>query len=266
MTTSSSFDRARRRRRTTSPTWRGSVPRAEAATSWSTSRRRSASGSTLADIDDYAPHNDLGTAVVLRARRARRASRGSSSRRRWWSTARARTAAREHGRSRPPPRTADDLDAGRFEPALPALRRRPRCPAWSAEDAPLDPRNVYAATKVHGEHLGAVVGAGDRRHGRRAALPQRLRPGDAARTPRTPASPRCSVRSCDRGEPPQVFEDGAAAPRLRPRRRRRRGRRSPPPARPSGRRHARSTSARAAVTTIGEMAAALPDRSAGPTR
>jgi dTDP-L-rhamnose 4-epimerase len=52
----------------------------------------------------------------------------------------------------PEPRAREDLDSGRFSP---------RCrvctgdlePLAVDESAPLDPRNVYAATKVHQEHL-----------------------------------------------------------------------------------------------------------------
>ena len=64
-----------------------------------------------------------------------------------------------HGRVTPAPRRAADLDAGWFEPGCP----RPGCPervAWVPvdESAPADPRNVYAATKLHQEHLCALWG------------------------------------------------------------------------------------------------------------
>jgi dTDP-L-rhamnose 4-epimerase len=57
-----------------------------------------------------------------------------------------------HGIVRPGPRTLEDLSAGRFEP------RCPRCdseltPVAIDERSPFDPRSVYAATKVHQEHL-----------------------------------------------------------------------------------------------------------------
>ena len=75
------------------------------------------------------------------------------------------------------------------------------------EDAPLDPRNVYAATKVHGEHLadawcretGGIVAALRFHNVYGPGLP---------RTPRTPGWPRCSASRLAAGEPPQVFEDG----------------------------------------------------------
>ena len=57
-----------------------------------------------------------------------------------------------HGDVRPAPAPVADLDAGRFEPRCPTCGR-PSAPALIDETAPLDPRNVYAATKLHTEHL-----------------------------------------------------------------------------------------------------------------
>jgi len=58
----------------------------------------------------------------------------------------------EHGRVHPAPRQKRDLEAGRFDPCC------PRCdetllPVDLDEESPLDPRSVYAATKLHQEHL-----------------------------------------------------------------------------------------------------------------
>ena len=66
-----------------------------------------------------------------------------------------------HGDVRPGARTAEDLAADRFDPACPACGDRL---TWAPidEDAPTDPRNVYAATKLHQEHLCAAFG---REHG-----------------------------------------------------------------------------------------------------
>jgi dTDP-L-rhamnose 4-epimerase len=60
-----------------------------------------------------------------------------------------------HGRVRPSARGVADLAAGRFEPGCP---RCGRPLAWIRidEDAPLDPRSVYAATKLAQEHLSAA--------------------------------------------------------------------------------------------------------------
>jgi dTDP-L-rhamnose 4-epimerase len=109
-------------------------------------------GVDFLDVADYVSHNDLGTAVLLRAL-ARGRFRGRlvlASSMVVYGEGLYRCAA--HGTVRPAPRRAEDLDAGRFEP------RCPRCDAQLVpepipEDAAIDPRNVYAATKLHQEHL-----------------------------------------------------------------------------------------------------------------
>jgi dTDP-L-rhamnose 4-epimerase len=64
-----------------------------------------------------------------------------------------------HGLVAPAARMAADLDAGRFEPGCPRPGCRDRV-AWAPvdESAPADPRNVYAATKLHQEHLCGLWG------------------------------------------------------------------------------------------------------------
>lgn len=111
-----------------------------------------------------------------------------------------------HGPQRPIPRTAAQLAAGAFEP------RCGECAAplrWQPvdESAPLDPRNSYAATKVHQEHLCAVFG---REHGTTVTM---LRYHNVY-GPRCPLdTPYAGVASLfraavARGEPPRVLEDG----------------------------------------------------------
>jgi dTDP-L-rhamnose 4-epimerase len=53
---------------------------------------------------------------------------------------------------RPAPRSWEHLNAGNFEPPCPRCGRS-LAPEPIPEDAPLEPRNVYAATKLHQEHL-----------------------------------------------------------------------------------------------------------------
>src|SRR5919197_1202988 len=109
-------------------------------------------GVDFLDVADYVSHNDLGTAVLLRAL-ARRRFRGRlvlASSMVVYGEGRYRCASDGVVRPLPPP--APDLDPARFEP------RCPECGAALApeaipEDAALDPRNVYAATKLHQEHL-----------------------------------------------------------------------------------------------------------------
>ena len=112
-----------------------------------------------------------------------------------------------HGDVRPRARTAEDLAAGRFEPGCPACGE-PMAWAPVDEDAPTDPRNVYAATKLHQEHLCAAFG---REHGL-AVTALRYHNVYGPRMPRnTPYAGVASIfrSAVDRGEPPRVFEDGA---------------------------------------------------------
>jgi dTDP-L-rhamnose 4-epimerase len=111
-----------------------------------------------------------------------------------------------HGVVRPGPRLAEALARGEFEPPCPHCAA-PLSPAPVPEDAPLDPRNVYAATKLHTEHLATAFG---RESG---ALVCALRYHNVY-GPRMPSdTPYAGVASLfrsalERGEPPRVFEDG----------------------------------------------------------
>lgn len=111
-------------------------------------------GVDISDLDDYARQNSLGTAVVLRAAADADVPRivYASSMVVYGEGAYTCTA---HGLIRPSPRRVPDLDAGRFEPCCPRCAE-PLAPGSVSEDAALDPRNAYAATKVHGEHLAAT--------------------------------------------------------------------------------------------------------------
>jgi dTDP-L-rhamnose 4-epimerase len=111
-----------------------------------------------------------------------------------------------HGRVRPLPRAPDDLAAGRFEPRCPQCAQ-PLTTATVGEEAPLDPRNAYAASKVAQEHLTAswarLTGG--------TAVGLRYHNVYGPRMPRdTPYSGVAAIfRSClENGVPPRVFEDG----------------------------------------------------------
>ena len=111
-----------------------------------------------------------------------------------------------HGRVRPAPRHPDDLAAGRFEPRCPQCAQ-PLSTTTVGEDAALDPRNAYAASKVGQEHFAAswarLTGA--------AAVGLRYHNVYGPRMPRdTPYSGVAAIfRSClENGVPPRVFEDG----------------------------------------------------------
>ena len=58
----------------------------------------------------------------------------------------------EHGVVRPPPRAQQDLAAGRFDPTCPTCGRSSYGDVID-ESGTIDPRNTYAATKIHQEHL-----------------------------------------------------------------------------------------------------------------
>jgi dTDP-L-rhamnose 4-epimerase len=112
----------------------------------------------------------------------------------------------EHGHVRPGRRRAVDLDAGRFEPPCPTCGRE-LAPEVVPEDAPADPRNVYAATKLHQEHLCAAVGA-------EIGVPVTALRYHNVYGPRMPSdTPYAGVASIFRsaiaeGSAPRVFEDG----------------------------------------------------------
>jgi dTDP-L-rhamnose 4-epimerase len=112
----------------------------------------------------------------------------------------------EHGVVRPGPRRIADLEAGRFEPPCPSCG----CSlSWELvpEDAPLDPQNVYAATKLQTEHLAASFG----RESGASVCALRYHNVYGPRMPQR--SPYAGVASLfrsalEQGEAPRVFEDG----------------------------------------------------------
>ncbi|MDI2031811.1 NAD-dependent epimerase/dehydratase family protein [Saccharopolyspora sp. TS4A08] len=106
------------------------------------------------DMPDYAAHNDLGTAVLLAAMHetgVRRLVLASS----MVVYGEGRYRCTEHGDVRPGRRRAEDVEAGRFEPPCPRCGK-PLTSELVPEDAPLDPRSTYAATKLAQEHLAAA--------------------------------------------------------------------------------------------------------------
>jgi len=158
------------------------------------------------DVRAYVEANDVGTATLLRA--LHRAGFGGrlvlASSMVVYGEGRYRCD--EHGVVRPPPRDAGDLAAGRFEPPCPLCGAALR-PDAVPEDAPVDPRNVYAATKLHQEHLCAAYG----RESGVAVTALRYHNVYGPRMPRD--TPYAGVASIFRshlaaGRAPKVFEDG----------------------------------------------------------
>jgi dTDP-L-rhamnose 4-epimerase len=163
-------------------------------------------GVDLGDLPEYVGNNDYATAQLLRAL----AAGGFSGRLVLASSmvvyGEGRYACPEHGVVAPGPRTAADLDAGRFEPPCPRCGR-PLEPRTVPEDAALDPRSVYAVTKLAQEHLCAAFS-------RETGVPVTALRYHNVYGPRMPRdTPYAGVASIFRsafaaGRAPRVFEDG----------------------------------------------------------
>lgn len=161
-------------------------------------------GVGIDDIDDYVSSNDLGTAVLLRAAAEHAPHVVYASSMVVYGEGAYRCA--EHGGVHPPPRAEADLAAGVFDPRCPACGRV-LVPGLVAEDAPLDPRNVYAATKAHGERL---LAAWTRATGA-SATALRFHNVYGPGMPRdTPYAGVASIfrSEAEHGRAPRVFEDG----------------------------------------------------------
>jgi dTDP-L-rhamnose 4-epimerase len=113
----------------------------------------------------------------------------------------------ESGQSvRPAPRRESDLAAGLFDPRDPD-DGAVLLPALTSEDAPADPRSVYALSKLAQEHLAATWA----RAGGGTAVALRYHnvygPGMPRNTPYAGVA-ALFASAVERGEAPQVFEDG----------------------------------------------------------
>ena len=160
-------------------------------------------GVDFGDVAGYVADNDAGTAALLLALWRGRSPVGSSSPQMVvYGEGRYRCA--EHGDVRPGPRSLGDLDAGRFEPTCPVLRRP--SPAWAARGrAPRPPQRLRRHQAAPGAPLRAV-GPGVGRDRRRPPLPQRLRAPDAAGHALRRRGLPLPQRPGGAGR--QVFEDG----------------------------------------------------------
>ncbi|KAA2252112.1 NAD-dependent epimerase/dehydratase family protein [Solihabitans fulvus] len=157
------------------------------------------------DAPVYASHNDYGTAVLLAAMHTagvRRLVLASSMV--VYGEGRYRCA--EHGVVRPGPRRQAALDRGEYEPPC------PECGAaleslLVPEDASLDPRSTYAATKLAQEYLSSAWA----RQTGGAVWALRYHNVYGPRMPRdTPYAGVASLfrSALQRGEAPTVLEDG----------------------------------------------------------
>ncbi|MFD5776201.1 NAD-dependent epimerase/dehydratase family protein [Streptomyces sp. PDY-4] len=162
-------------------------------------------GTGFADAPEYVSRNGLGTAVLLAAMAeagVRRLVLAGS----MVVYGEGRYACARHGAVRPGPRAVADLAAGRFEPACPACGAD-LAPGLVDEDAPADPRNVYAATKLTQEHLAAAWARSTGGSAVSLRYHNVYGPGMPRDTPY--AGVASFFRSAlARGEAPRVFEDG----------------------------------------------------------
>lgn len=164
-------------------------------------------GVDFGDVGEYVSRNDLGTAVLLAALHdigfCGRLVLASSMV--VYGEGRYRCAI--HGVVRPGPRRPADMDAGSYDPPCPTCGD-----ALVAEAVPenhwLDPRNVYAATKLAQEHLCTAY---EREHPGCVVTTLRYHNVYGPRMPKdTPYAGVASIfRSAyERGEVPRVLEDG----------------------------------------------------------
>ena len=162
-------------------------------------------GVDVQDLPDYADSNDHGTAVLLaamaRANVARLALAASM-------VAYGEGLGRcpEHGPVAPAPRKEADLAAGDFESRCLECGRG-LAPMLVDEQAPLTPRNGYAASKVAQEHLASAWARAT--GGRSVALRYHnvYGPGMPRNTPYAGVA-AVFLSALRRGQAPQVFEDG----------------------------------------------------------
>ncbi|GAA2559259.1 NAD-dependent epimerase/dehydratase family protein [Winogradskya consettensis] len=162
-------------------------------------------GVDLDDLPEYVGCNDLGTAVLL-AGMARAGVRRLVLASSMVVYGEGAYACPGHGAVRPPARDIADLAAGRFEP---------RCPVCGdevlstevGEDALLDPRSVYAVTKVAQEQLCSVWA---RQTGASVAALRYHNVYGPGMPKDTPYSGVAAIfrSALEGGRAPRVFEDG----------------------------------------------------------
>jgi len=163
-------------------------------------------GVDFGDVEEYVSHNDLATAALLHALHERRFAGPIVLASSMVVYGEGGYTCPAHGPVRPAPRLQVALAAGSFEPPCPHCGAA-LTPQSVTEDAPVDPRNVYAATKAHKEHL---VRAYAHEHDS-AAIALRYHNVYGPRMARdTPYAGVASIfrSAAEHGHAPRVFEDG----------------------------------------------------------
>jgi dTDP-L-rhamnose 4-epimerase len=163
-------------------------------------------GVSLADAAGYVEDNQLATARLLAALASRQFNGRLVLASSMVVYGEGRYLCILHGQVRPPARRRADLEAERFDPVCPRCSRPLRW-AMVDEEAPLDPRSLYAASKVGQEHLCSVWA----RETGASVMALRYHNVYGPRLPvDTPYAGVASVwrSAIRRGEAPRVFEDG----------------------------------------------------------
>ena len=162
-------------------------------------------GVRVGDLPSFASHNDLGTTALLAAMHDAGVNRlvlASS----MVVYGEGRYSCPDHGAQLPGPRSERDLAAGRFEPTC-GLCTGPLDWDLVEEDARLDPRSGYAASKLAQEHYAAAWA----RQAGGSAVALRYHNVYGPGMPRdTPYSGVAAMfrSAVERDVPPRVFEDG----------------------------------------------------------
>lgn len=163
-------------------------------------------GKDLGDLTDFVQHNDVATATLLRSLFLEGRSIPLTLASSMVVYGEGAYACPEHGDIAVDQRSEMALKRGEFEAQCPLCADQLQ-PVAVTEDAHLEPRSVYAATKLHQEHLmqafAAETGTPLIRLRYHNVYGDRM-PAD------TPYAGVASIfrSSLQRGDPPQVFEDG----------------------------------------------------------
>jgi dTDP-L-rhamnose 4-epimerase len=162
-------------------------------------------GVDVNDLPDYASSNDAGTAELLACMARRKVTRLTlASSMVVYGEGIGRCP--EHGDVRPGPRVETALSSGNFEPPCPRCGRKLDT-ALVNENAPLDPRNAYATSKLAQEYYAKDWARST--DGSVTALRYHnvYGPGMPSNTPYAGVA-AIFTSSLRRGEAPRVFEDG----------------------------------------------------------
>lgn len=162
-------------------------------------------GIDVGDLPDYASSNDAGTAVLL-AGMARAGVKRLTLASSMVIYGEGLGRCEEHGAVRPPPRLEAALAAGEFEPPCPVCGQS-LAPELVDENAPPDPRNAYAISKLAQEFYATTWSR--LTGGSVAALRYHnvYGPGMPRDTPYAGVA-AIFTSALRRGQAPRVFEDG----------------------------------------------------------